>query len=1004
MSTADIQSVVAERGDLPGLPAQLRRRQRRRHRRPRRRPVPPATTWPPSASTRSGSAPGTPRRWPTPATTSSDYRDIDPVFGTLAEAEALIAEAHALGIRIIIDIVPNHCSDAAPLVPGRARRRARAPERDLFWFRPGRGPDGDLPPTDWVSTSAARPGPGPPTRTARRATGTCTCSRPSSPTSTGTTRGCATSSRTSCGSGSTAAWTASGSTRPRCWSRTRAARGRPRTRRSPHHRPRRGARHLPALAADRRRVPRRAGADRRGVAAGPRSGSPTTCARTSCTPRSTSTSSAAPGTPAALRGVHRRHAARARAGRRAGHLGAVQPRRDPARHPVRPGGHVVQLRRQARGDARPTWSSGARGPGRQRCSAWRCPASAYVYQGEELGLWEVEDIPHELRQDPMWPRSGRVDPGRDGCRVPMPWAGVEAPFGFSPAGAPRRRGCRSRPTGRTGPSRRRPATRTRCSSSTAMRCGSGTTEPALGDGAAALAAAHRRACWRSPAATASPAWSTSPPRRCRCRRTTSVLLGQRAARRRPAAARHRGLAPPALTSDRQARTTRRRPPETEAPIRTHRSHHGEFGRPHGRSRTREQTTHGRLDSHQTSSGHHRTDQNRPGLPGHHRVGRVAAATAVADQRHRRRPRAAPAALSPVGIPGRGATVPFVEQEAEDVAHNGTVIGPDRVYGQLPSEASGRRGGHPRRGRRVRRVHPHQAGQRDRRSATACRTTPPAPAGTPPVDLRVNGTKLKDRPGHLEVRLVLRRLSVQQQPGRHQPAPLLRRGAGDVRLHPAGRHQGPGPGRLHRAVAHVHDRPGRLRAGRRPDRPAGQRARRRSTDFGADPSGATDSTADVPGRGRRRPGAGPGGVRPAGQLHPLRPRHRRRGDAARRRPLVHRARRAAPHPAQPGRRHLRQVRQPGRPSQNVTLQDFAIIGDITERVDDDQVNAIGGAMSDSVVDNVWMQHTKVGAWMDGPMDNFTITQQPDPGPDRRRRELPHRRHQLHGDQHVRPQHR
>ncbi len=62
---------------------------------------------------------------------------------------------------------------------------------------------------------------------------------------------------------------------------------------------------------------------------------------------------------------------------------------------------------------------------------------------------------------------------------------------------------------------------------------------------------------------------------------------------------------------------------------------------------------------------------------------------------------------------------------------------------------------------------------------------------------------------------------------------------------------------------------------------------------------------------------------------------------------------------------------GGPSRNVLLRDFAIIGDVRERVDSDQVNAIGGAMSDSVVDNVWMQHTKVGAWMDGPMDNFTI---------------------------------
>src|SRR6478609_5251895 len=51
--------------------------------------------------------------------------------------------------------------------------------------------------------------------------------------------------------------------------------------------------------------------------------------------------------------------------------------------------------------------------------------------------------------------------------------------------------------------------------------------------------------------------------------------------------------------------------------------------------------------------------------------------------------AAPLSLSPVGVPGRGATVPFVEQEAEDAATNGTLIGPNRLYGSLPSEASGR---------------------------------------------------------------------------------------------------------------------------------------------------------------------------------------------------------------------------------------------------------------------------------------------------------------------------
>ena len=63
------------------------------------------------------------------------------------------------------------------------------------------------------------------------------------------------------------------------------------------------------------------------------------------------------------------------------------------------------------------------------------PGGAYVYQGEELGLPEVEDLPESVLQDPIWERSGHTDRGRDGCRVPIPWSGRTAPFGFSPAGA-----------------------------------------------------------------------------------------------------------------------------------------------------------------------------------------------------------------------------------------------------------------------------------------------------------------------------------------------------------------------------------------------------------------------------------------------------------------------------------------------------------------------------------------------------------------------------------------
>jgi alpha-glucosidase len=63
------------------------------------------------------------------------------------------------------------------------------------------------------------------------------------------------------------------------------------------------------------------------------------------------------------------------------------------------------------------------------------PGGAYVYQGEELGLPEVEDLPDDVLQDPTWERAGHTDRGRDGCRVPLPWSGSAPPYGFSPEGS-----------------------------------------------------------------------------------------------------------------------------------------------------------------------------------------------------------------------------------------------------------------------------------------------------------------------------------------------------------------------------------------------------------------------------------------------------------------------------------------------------------------------------------------------------------------------------------------
>jgi alpha-glucosidase len=58
------------------------------------------------------------------------------------------------------------------------------------------------------------------------------------------------------------------------------------------------------------------------------------------------------------------------------------------------------------------------------------PGGVYLYQGEELGLEEVEDLPEELLEDPTWERSGHTERGRDGCRVPLPWTSSGPSLGF----------------------------------------------------------------------------------------------------------------------------------------------------------------------------------------------------------------------------------------------------------------------------------------------------------------------------------------------------------------------------------------------------------------------------------------------------------------------------------------------------------------------------------------------------------------------------------------------
>ena len=107
----------------------------------------------------------------------ADYRNVDPRLGTLDDFDAMVAALHARGIKVVVDIVPNHTSDLhewfqAALAAGRG-----SAERERYIFRDGAGEDGELPRRTGSRCSAGRPGSG-----SRTASGTCTPSPSSSPT------------------------------------------------------------------------------------------------------------------------------------------------------------------------------------------------------------------------------------------------------------------------------------------------------------------------------------------------------------------------------------------------------------------------------------------------------------------------------------------------------------------------------------------------------------------------------------------------------------------------------------------------------------------------------------------------------------------------------------------------------------------------------------------------------------------------------------------------------
>ncbi len=347
---------------------------------------------------------------------------MDPLFGSLADFDALVHSVHDLCLRVIVDIVPNHTSSAHPWFQAALAALPGSPERRRYLFRDGRGPQGDQPPNDWRSVFGGR-----------------------------------------------------------AWTRVTDANGRP------------GQWYLHLFApeqpdldwmnedvraefdailrfwldrgADGFRIdvahglakdPAMPDLDARFAAGGPAiAGHPhwdqdevhdvytrwrrltdaadrevvfvgeawvRTPERLARYVRPGELHTAfnfgfllAPWDAAAMRAVIDESIGALAA------VGApptwVLSNHDVTRHVTRYGGGEVGLRR-ARAAA---------------LLMLALPGGAYVYQGDELGLPEVLDLPDDVRQDPTFFRTEGARRGRDGCRVPLPWAGDEPPFGFGPA-------------------------------------------------------------------------------------------------------------------------------------------------------------------------------------------------------------------------------------------------------------------------------------------------------------------------------------------------------------------------------------------------------------------------------------------------------------------------------------------------------------------------------------------------------------------------------------------
>ncbi len=363
----------------------------------------------------------------------ADYRDVDPLFGTLAEAETLIAEASRLGIRSIVDIVPNHVSDTHPWFRAALAAAPGSPERDLFHFRPGRGAAGELPPNDWVSEF-----------------GGCPWTRTTNP------------------DGGPGEWYLHlfATQQPDLnWAHPQVRWEHESILRFWFDRGAAGVRidsaallvKDPALPDFVRGTDPHPFADREELHEIYRSwraiadsyvGSRILVGEVWLPDAERFARYLRPDelhTAFNFDFMSRPWQADALRASIDATLALHAPVGAPATWVLCNHDITRTVTRYGRGDTRFDFATKtfgtptdlALGHRRARAAALlslALPGAVYLYQGEELGLPEVEDLPLDRLQDPMHFRSGGTDPGRDGCRVPLPWSGTAAPYGFSPEG------------------------------------------------------------------------------------------------------------------------------------------------------------------------------------------------------------------------------------------------------------------------------------------------------------------------------------------------------------------------------------------------------------------------------------------------------------------------------------------------------------------------------------------------------------------------------------------